>query len=313
MTSLRALILLALALALLAATPASAQVAGGPCFPGSPATCRFWAGKVTSVADGDTIDVDIDGDGSGPRRVRLIGINATELSRYSRTATRRRGACHAVEATARLEALLRAGRNRVRLAAIDPASMSNTRLRREVSVRLDGRWVDTGAVLVAEGHALWLPDRVEWAWNTTYRVLAQQAAARRVRIWNPSACGTRHAPDVSLTFEINRDAPGNDALNVNGEWIRIGDPSPAPVDLSGWRVGFAGVRTLRFPVGTVLPAGGSVFVHMGVGVNGGADFYWGSGHAMYPNAPQGDGRGRGDGTYLFDPQGNVRGFSLFPA
>ena len=45
-------------------TPAAASV--GPRKPGgSPdgPLCTFWTGKVTFVADGDTIDVDIAGDG----------------------------------------------------------------------------------------------------------------------------------------------------------------------------------------------------------------------------------------------------------
>ncbi len=53
---------------LVSVSPASASV--GPCKPGgSPdgPLCTFWKGKVTLVADGDTIDVDIAGDGRRPR------------------------------------------------------------------------------------------------------------------------------------------------------------------------------------------------------------------------------------------------------
>jgi endonuclease YncB( thermonuclease family) len=86
-------------------TPASASV--GPCKPGGSPNgplCTFWTGKVTLVADGDTIDVDIARDGRrASRRVRMTGYNAMELTTYSHTASKRRGDCHGVEAANRLE------------------------------------------------------------------------------------------------------------------------------------------------------------------------------------------------------------------
>ena len=51
----------------LALPAASARAATGPCVPGGP-TCHFWKGKVTFIADGDTIDVRVAG------RVRPIRI-----------------------------------------------------------------------------------------------------------------------------------------------------------------------------------------------------------------------------------------------
>ena len=117
----------------------------------------------------------------------MTGINAMELRVYSHTAARRRGECHAVAATARLEQLIRRGGWRVRLAAQDPRSHSNVRLRRQVSVRVGGSWLDAGRLLLAEGHALWLANPVEWAWNRAYAAATSRPppAAR--------GCGTRTA------------------------------------------------------------------------------------------------------------------------
>src|SRR5918997_4588294 len=123
-------ILLLLALAL--APAANARTGRCTVAPDSP-RCHFWKGKVVFVADGDTIDVRIRG--AGVRRVRLTGVNAMEMTRYSHSRSKRRGRCHAVEATNRLESLLRRGRNRVRLAAQHPSSRSGRRIRRQVSVR----------------------------------------------------------------------------------------------------------------------------------------------------------------------------------
>src|SRR3954447_2065974 len=102
---------LLVALAAIAGAPApSAQARVGRCTsdPGSP-RCHFWTGKVAFFADGDTIDVNIRGDRRGARHIRLTGINAPELRRYSRYPNRRRGECHGRAATARVEHLIRRG------------------------------------------------------------------------------------------------------------------------------------------------------------------------------------------------------------
>src|SRR3954467_7126557 len=112
---LRLALLLSLAAAACAAPSAlAARPASGPCTPdpGSP-RCHFWSGKVKFFADGDTIDVDIAGDHRGKRPIRLTGINATELHRYSKYRNRRRGECQGVAAVNRLEHLIRMGHRRV--------------------------------------------------------------------------------------------------------------------------------------------------------------------------------------------------------
>ena len=209
------------------AAPASAAVS--PCLPGgSPdgPLCTFWTGKVTFVADGDTIDVDIAGDGRRrSRRVRLTGFNAMELTTYSHTASQRRGDCHGVEATNRLEQLLRGGRWRVRLAAQDPRSVTGGRLRRQVSTRIGGQWVDVGRYMLAEGHALWMPNGIEWAWNRDYADLSRQAAAAGRRLWDTHGCGAGPSTDAPLTLDVNYDAKYNDRFNVNGEWAEIHNDS----------------------------------------------------------------------------------------
>src|SRR5919202_5841174 len=83
------------------ATARGARPASGPCLVGSPVRCQFWYGRLKSVGDGDTIDVRIRG--VGVRRIRFTGINAMELTRYSHTPSKRRGACHAKAAAARLD------------------------------------------------------------------------------------------------------------------------------------------------------------------------------------------------------------------
>ena len=292
------------------AAPASASV--GPCLPGgSPdgALCTFWTGKVTFVADGDTIDVDIAGDGTKrARRVRLTGLNAMELTRYSHTASKRRGDCHGVEATARLERLLKRARWRVRLAAQDPASTTGGRLRRQVSARLAGRWVDVGRTMLAEGHALWLPNGIEWAWNRRYADLSRQAAATGLRLWNSEGCG--RGPAAQLSMAVQYDPRGNERLDVNGEYAEIHNDSDHDVALGGWWFRDSALRRYTFPEDATVPAGQTVRLEMGQGGNTADTFHWGLSSPPFEN-PSYDARATGDGGYLFDPRGNLRAWVIY--
>ncbi len=305
------LCLVLLSFALLAAAPARAADPGsGPCTgeEDSP-SCEFAYGEVSFVADGDTIDVALPG--VGTRRVRLTGINAMELTRYSSDPSRRRGACHAVEAAARLEGLLDQGGGRVRLAAQDPESVTGGRLRRQVSTRVDGSWVDVGRVLVGEGRALWLPNGVEHAWNRSYKSLSEHAASRRQGLFDADACGRGPAPAVRPELEVRWDAPGDDRLNVNGEWGRIRNPSPRALDLGGWWFRDSSARRFTFPAGAVVPPEGEVTVHVGRGDDDERDFHWDLPGPAFENA-SGAPRDMGDGGYLFDPQGDLRAWAIYP-
>jgi endonuclease YncB( thermonuclease family) len=303
--------MLAGGLAGVAAVPV-AEAARRPCTPetGAP-MCTVWSAKVAFIADGDTIDVRIGGRGR-PRRVRITGIQAMELRRYSSDRRRRRGECHGVAAANRLEQLLRRGRGRVRLAAQDRTSRSGRRLRRAVSTRIDGRWVDVGRALVADGHALWLPNGQEWAWNRSYSDLAERAAYQEIGVWDTASCGMGPSEDIPLRLWVNWDADGNDFQNVNGEWAKIKNLDHArDVDLSGWWFRDSGLRRYRFPAGTRIPARGTITLHMGRGIAGGSRFYWGLSTPPFENAGD-DQRAIGDGGYLFDPHGDLRAWMVYP-
>jgi endonuclease YncB( thermonuclease family) len=299
-----------LAAILLGMSAGPAPAASGPCLPDGPSpACVLWTGKVAFVADGDTLDIDVRGDGRrGPRRIRITGIQAMELSRYSRYAARRRGACHAREATARLARLVRRSRGRVRLSAQRPSSSSGSRARRSVAVRIGGRWRDVGRILVEEGHALWLPNSVEWAWNRTYGRLAEEAAARGQRLWNPETCAP--GPEADLRLHVNWDAAGRDFDNPDGEWFDIVNRGPRDVALGGWWVRDSALRRFTFPPGAAVRAGGSVRVRVGRGVATPLRFFWGLAEPVFENASR-DVRGIGDGGYLFDPDGDLRAYDIY--
>ena len=311
----RRLIVSLLALAAAAAVlPAVASARTGSCLlrPGSPA-CYVWTGTVTFVADGDTVYVDVDGDGTHARRsVRISGLQAMEQTVYASRASQRRGECHAVEATARLDQLLKAGRYKVRLLAQDPASRSGSRLRRSVAVKIRGRWRDVGRTLIAEGHALWLPNRREHAWNRDYSVLAARAALAQRNLWSPSYCGAAYSEGAPVQLRVNWDADGDDNLDPNGEWIRVTNPDPVnALPLAGWWVRDSGLRRFVFPDWVSVPPGGEIKLRPGYGDDSETDIHWGLRTSIFENVTR-DETAMGDGGYLFDPEGDLRASMTYP-
>ena len=300
-------------LAALAVVPAAEARTGSCLAPEVKALCTVWTGKVTYIGDGDTIYVDVKGDRTTKaQHVRMTGFNAMEQSVYSAIASRRRGECHALEATSRLEQLIRGSRLRVRLAAQNPASHSRMRPRRAIAVRIDGRWRDVGTIMLAEGHALWLPNRQEWVWNAGYSALAEQAAAQQLGLWNPAYCGLGPSDASPLRVLVNADADGVDETSLNGEWIRIRNQDPLnEVHLGGWWVRDSALRRYVFPDWATLPPGESLTLYVGRGTDTWTEFFWDQRSPIFEN-PNGGERAMGDGAYLFDPQGDLRAWMTYP-
>jgi endonuclease YncB( thermonuclease family) len=310
----RAVRLAALAFASALILPASAaQAKGGACLPDYPhgAHCHVWTGKVKQVDDGDTLDASVPRDGlGGILRVRIIGVQAMELTSY-RTASRA-GDCHAIDATRRLEQLVRRSKNRIRVSALYPESRSRGRRMRSVAVRRGGRWRDVGRILVGEGLALWLPGTTEDAANERYGVLTQKAAAARKGLFSPNACGIGPNEGHPIGVFAQWDADGNDRDDVNGEYVKIRNYDVNNwLPLSGWYLRDTGLRRFTFPPGSAIPPNGSVTVYAGMGENAGTDFYWGLGAPVFENASKAN-PDIGDGAYLFDPQGDVRAWMIYP-
>ncbi|MBO3741261.1 lamin tail domain-containing protein [Actinoplanes flavus] len=288
-----------------AATTACRAVAGSP-------RCQVWTGTVDWAPDGDTIRVDLAGDGTKNLvSVRILGIQAMEQTKYSPKPERRRGDCHALAATTRLEKILRSGGNKVRLTSLKSSSKSGDRLLRSVAVKVGGRWQDVGQQMIRSGHALWLPFPGEWAWDDAYRVAGVQAAAEHRELYDTDSCGAGPAQNSGLTLTVNPDPDGADEQNLNGEWFQVHNPSTTAVPIAGWWVRDSGLRRYTFPAGTVVPAGGDVWVHVGKGENTADHKYWGLTKPILSNADPAR-HSVGDGGYLFDPQGDLRGWMIYP-
>jgi len=299
----------------LAVAPGDASAARkGSCLvPGVNEACSVWFGRVTWVDDGDTLRVDLDRDGTRtPIKVRVTGINAMEQTVYSSTPSRRRGECHALTATARLEHYLKRSRMRVRLSAQDPESRSAGRWRRSLAVKLGGTWRDVGRRMVSEGHALWLPNKTEWLWNRDYSVLAERASRAGRGIWDRDACGVGPQEHIPISVWSNTDADGDDNDFVNGEWTKIRNRHPSEtLSLGGWWLRDSALRRFTFPSYTRLAPGETLTVYNGEGPDSWSEFFWKLRYPIFENSAY-RGKSMGDGAYLFDPLGDLRGWMTYP-
>lgn len=306
-----ALIALAVALAGAVAAPARAQTEPrtGSCPQAASGTaCYLWTGRVKFVGDGDTISVDVDGDGTRkPVHVRITGLQAMEEHYYTNRAKDRQGDCHANEAADRLQQLIKAAKYKVQLAAQDPEAHSGNRWRREVAVRVHGRWRDLGRIMIREGQALWLPNADEWAWNRAYSTLAEEAATQHVGLWDSEYCAP--GPYANVRLWVNSDAES--ANEVDGEWVRIRNLDTLnPLPLDGWWVRDSGLRRYSFPPGTTIAPGAEITVWVKRGTNTPTDLYWGLRGPIFDNVRTD--KATGDGAYLFDPDGDLRAWQQYP-
>src|SRR3954454_12954764 len=292
---------------LAAAVAAAALASSGhmPCVEGAAQpVCRYQTAKVTFIADGDTIRVRIPGV-RGIKTIRFTGINAMELHRYSKYASRRRGDCHGVAATALVERAIKRSHGAVRLVEQDIHSVSNKRLRRSVWAKLNGRWRDVSKLEMQAGLALWLPNGQEYAHNAEYHLLAEQARAAQRGLYDPDSCGAGPDQDLPLRLDVNWDADHDDEQNLNGEWVRISNAGTRPLPLAHWWIrdswlNYSAHRIpgYAFPASATVPAGGALTVHVGCGTNPASDLYWCQDSAAFENVTH-DARHMGDGAYLF--------------
>jgi endonuclease YncB( thermonuclease family) len=284
------------------ATMAGVAVAVAP-----PVQANTETGPVTFIADGDTIDVDVAGDGtSRPVRVRIAGTQAMELSVYSQDLSKIRGQCWGPEATKRLSQLL-AGRT-VWLTSRYSSSNSRGRELRHVAFRQNGTWVDVGRILIAEGLAIPAADKVEYTKHKQYMATAQWAAAHRKGMYGDSDhCGYGPAQRQSFSLGVRWKGGGS----VNGEYLKITNRSSTTLSLGQWWVRDSALRRYTFPSTARVKPGGSIYVHPGRGRNTSTHLYWGLSAAIFEDATSSP-TYLGDGGYLFDPQGDLRRWRMYP-
>jgi hypothetical protein len=196
----------------------------------------------------------------------------------------------------------------VRLTSRYASSNSRGRELRHVAFRQNGTWVDVGRILLVEG--LVLPDvnKVEYTKNKQYMATAQWAAAHRKGMYGGSThCGYGPAQNQSMSLGVKWKG----GASVNGEYIKITNHSPTTLSLGGWWVRDNALRRYTFPSAAKVRPGSSIYVHPGKGRNTSTHFYWGLSAAIFEDVTSSP-TYLGDGGYLFDPQGDLRRWQMYP-
>ncbi len=234
---------------------------------------------VVDVTDGDTLAVELPG---GRAVVRLIGVNTPEA-----------GECFADAATAALERLVEDGP--VRLVRDESDTDQFDRLLRFVETP---EGIDVGAELVRGGFAVSRRYEPDIARNDEYDRLQAEAQQASRGLWASDACGAPAAGGTDIAIEVEPDPPGDDTLNLNGEWVRFTNRGSTTLDLTGWEVADESASNrYRFGALTVAP-GAAVTLFSGCGTDTDTERFWCSERsAIWNNA--------GDTVLLRDRNGST--------
>ncbi|WP_232700579.1 lamin tail domain-containing protein [Halobacterium wangiae] len=83
---------------------------------------------------------------------------------------------------------------------------------------------------------------------------------------------------------FHADAEGDDAENLNDEYVVFENTGSESLELGGWTVSDSADHTYTFPSGFTLDPGAQVTLHTGSGTDSTSDLYWGAGSAIWNNA-----------------------------
>ncbi len=253
--------------------------AGSSTAPQASPTQETDAWRSTEIVDGDTLYV------SGPLgelEVRIIGVNTPES-----------GECFSDEATDALAELV-TGNDLVLVVDRSDVDQFGRALRYVETA--DG--VDVGAELVADGFAIARRYPPDDARADTYAELQRTAQREGRGLWAPDACGASDLDGVEIVIDVNADAPGDDGVNLNGEWVRFTNTGADTVDLDGWEVADESASHRYTFDDLRLEPGAEVTLFSGCGPDDETARYWcASGSAVWNNS--------GDTVFLRDENGNI--------
>ena len=235
--------------------------------------------RSTEIVDGDTLYV------SGPigeLEVRIVGVNTPES-----------GECFSEEATDALAELV-TGNDLVLVVDRSDVDQFGRGLRYVETA--DG--VDVGAELVADGFAIARRYPPDDARADTYAELQRTAQREGRGLWAPDACGDSELDGVEIVIDVNADVPGDDGVNLNGEWVRFTNAGSDTVDLDDWEVADESASHRYTFNGLRLEPGAEVTLFSGCGPDDETVRHWCvSGSAVWNNS--------GDTVFLRDGNGNI--------
>ena len=271
-------------------------------------------GVVTMVNDGDTFRMIPDGQ-SDFVSVRVIGVNAPEVAGFQNK-LHPHDFCGGPQAYRELQRILPVG-SRVELRSMNPEASNRGRIRRAVFAfnPLTQRYdIDVAAELARSGWVTWFETEDEPEFAEDYRRLVDAAQAAQIGIWNPGVCGPIEQDGARITLSIHWDAPGNDATNLNGEYVIVRNAGTSTVDISGWLLRDSALDSwFTFPGGSILAPGDYRVVHVGSGLPGTPaprDLYMNAPSPLFPNTrPE---LFLGDSAYLLDRNTAYRAWASYP-
>jgi len=235
--------------------------------------------RSVEVVDGDTLYV------SGPTgelEVRIIGVNTPEA-----------GECFYEEASDALAELV-TGNDLVLVVDRSDVDQFGRALRYVETT--DG--VDVGADLVADGFAIARRYPPDDARADTYAELQRDAQREGRGLWASDACGASDLDGVEIVIDVNADAPGDDGVNLNGEWVRFTNAGTEAIGLDGWEVADESASHRYTFTDLQLDPGAEVTLFSGCGPDDETARYWCvSGSAVWNNS--------GDTVFLRDGNGNI--------
>lgn len=250
---------------------------------GSPSTTsNTLSATVTSVTDGDTVDVKYSNGTTDT--VRLLGVDTPEV--------------HIDNDPTKFEGVpdTEAGNQCLDAAGENASQYTKDRLQQgeQITLELDDESDTRGdygrllAYIQDDGTNLNY-DLVETGTARVYdspfsqsdRFYAAESDAQTAErgLWH---CREPSSGTLSIT-EIHADAAGNDNENLNDEYVTFTNTGSEPLDLSGWMVSDEADHRYTFPDGASLAAGATVTLHTGSGSDTVSNRYWGASGAVWNN------------------------------
>lgn len=239
---------------------------------------------VVRVVDGDTMDVEFEN--GTTERVRLLGVDTPEV--YTAVSTDEwEGVPDTPEARACLEnwgdrasqfATEELAGKTVTL-VIDPESDVRGSYGRLLAylayneTTFNHRLLETGYARMYDS---------QFSKRDEFAAIEQSAMETETGAWScrtPTEGGDGDAP-ISIT--VYPDADGNDADNLNDEYVTITNTAETELDLDGWTLSDAAGHTYEFSDVTLAP-NASLALHTGSGTDTDTDLYWGSNRPIWNN------------------------------
>ncbi|MGA9348699.1 MAG: thermonuclease family protein [Anaerolineae bacterium] len=238
--------------------------------------------SVTRVIDGDTIEVEIEGESY---KVRYIGIDTPELHHPDKPVE-----YYAQEAYEKNRELVE-GKTVYLEKDVSETDQYERLLR---YVYMGDTFVN--AYLVQHGYALVSTYPPDVKYQERFLELQREAREAGRGLWGEVQTQVSRG-EVIIDPDCSQfDAPGDDQLNPNEEYVCFTNLSDHPVDMTGWRVDRRPDKSYSFHE-FVLNPGASVRLHSGNEIDTPTDFYWGIGEAIWRNIH--------DAAYLYDADGKL--------